>query len=506
MTQRKYLLLVFLMIAICAFVRFFMLTNQSLWFDEGQTLYYSGGSTFLESARRITETITSERFQPLYFVTLFFYRRAFGDSEFALRSLSAIFGIGAAIFLFLAVLLLFGRKRAFWSLTFFSVSSYAVYYSQEVRPYALSLFLISVQLFLFVKVVHAKDSPHETVWPWLFGIITCLAIFGSVFMLLFTFTLCLSDLIVYKDARWRLKVWMQVGLLSIPALFYHLYFFVSNQYRGPHATRLTQSIVENILFVPFGILVGQSFGPPMEMLRGEDRVQAALSYWPELLILFLIVMSIGISILLILREQAGANTIHRGDYLFVCVLLLSFFFSAGLAFLSNLNWQPRHAFSLALPAAILISLPFDEPENYGKELRKVFRYARLAVILLICLNLVSLFNYYFDKSYQRDDYRSVAKYLTAHSSIPSILLWGVPELLRYYGDVHTHDGRGLNKGNLSPEVRDMTNGADTVFLAINREFYWGRTNAVRDAMDSLYTSVDKRSFPYFSIYTFARRP
>jgi uncharacterized membrane protein len=506
MAQWKYLLLVSVIIAVCAFLRFFMLTNQSLWFDEGWSLYYSGGNTFLESMRRITETITSERFQPLYFVILFFYRQAFGDSEFALRSLSAIFGVGAAIFLFLTVLFQFGRKRAVWSLMFFSASSYAVYYSQEVRPYALLMFFISVQLFLFVMMQHANESPHRALWPRLFGVITCLGVLGSIFTLAFTAALCLSDLMVYRGGKRWLKWWAKVGLLSLPALLYHVFFFVSSQYKGPHTTGLTQPIVENILFVPFGILVGQSFGPPMEMLRGVDRVQVVLTYWPELLLLFLVIATIGVTILLIIRKQVAASSSSRADHLFVYVSVLSFFLSAGIALLSKFNWQPRHGFFLVFPAVVVFSLAFDEPEKYGKGFVKVFRFGQVAIILLILLNLVSVFNYYFDKNYQRDDYRSVAQYLTTRSSIPSILLWGMPELLEYYGDAHTIDGRDLNRRNLSPQVREMTNTADTVFLAISREFYWGRTNAVRDAMDSLYSYVDRRSFPYFSIYTFVRKP
>jgi hypothetical protein len=506
MTQRKYFMFVSLMIVFCAFLRFFMLTNQSLWFDEGWSLYYSSGQTLVDCLRKLTQTPNSEHYQPLYFVVLFFYRRLFGDSEFALRALSVIFGVGAATFLFFAALQFYGGKRALWSLVFFCVSSYAVYYSQEVRPYALLLFLGSIQLFLFAKVLHDNNSSHPALWRWLFGVVTCVEILASIFLLLFTLALSLSHLLVHRDGKHWIKLWPQVGLSCMPAAVYYIYFVLAARSMQPKATGLTQPIVQNILFVPYGILVGQSFGPPMEMLRGEDRIGVVFSYWPELLAVLLVVVTIGVSILLILHKQTRLHNPLRIDYLFVWLSVISFCLSALFSFLNRFNWQPRHAFFLVSPAAILISLPFDEPEKYGKEFRKLFRYARLAVIFLICLNLVSLFNYYFDKKYQRDDYRAVANYLTAHSSIPSILLWGMPELLQYYGDAHTIDGRGFNRRNVSPQVREITSDADTVFLAISREFYWGRTNAVRDAMDSLYTYVDKRSFPYFSIYTFVRRP
>ena len=132
------------------------------------------------------------------------------------------------------------------------------------------------------------------------------------------------------------------------------------------------------------------------------------------------------------------------------------------------------------------------------------------------LNIYSLFNYYFNKNYWRDDYRSAAQYLiknrnSSAQSAQSILLWGTTRLLKYYGDPLTLQGWNLGvklrkenfEGNWAEQVESFTNNADTVFIVVNREHFFPK-GSVERGMNDLYTLHSKVHFLYFNIYRFTR--
>ena len=110
MKQSKYYFTIFLIIVLSIFLRFFLLGNQSLWFDEGVSLILSDGS-FEENLSKILSRESGDKYQLLYFLLLFFWRSAFGDTEFAIRSLSALLGVGSVIAIFFTTLRIYGKNR-----------------------------------------------------------------------------------------------------------------------------------------------------------------------------------------------------------------------------------------------------------------------------------------------------------------------------------------------------------------------------------------------------------
>ena len=62
-------LFILCIIGVAALLRFYRLTNQSFWFDEGTTLNFTDSVDLVENARRLFRLSTGgERFQPLYYV------------------------------------------------------------------------------------------------------------------------------------------------------------------------------------------------------------------------------------------------------------------------------------------------------------------------------------------------------------------------------------------------------------------------------------------------------
>lgn len=79
MSKLKYCLITLLIILVGVGLRFFMLSDKSLWLDEGYSLYYSEGS-IQEIITRLLGTDTGDRFQPLYYLVLYYWRQLFGST------------------------------------------------------------------------------------------------------------------------------------------------------------------------------------------------------------------------------------------------------------------------------------------------------------------------------------------------------------------------------------------------------------------------------------------
>ena len=70
MQHLKYYFYALLTITLGVVFRFFLLTDKSLWLDEGFSLYYSQGENLQKIIARILGTDSGDRFQPLYYFTI----------------------------------------------------------------------------------------------------------------------------------------------------------------------------------------------------------------------------------------------------------------------------------------------------------------------------------------------------------------------------------------------------------------------------------------------------
>ena len=511
----RYYLLVVLVIILAVFLRFFMLTNQSLWYDESLSLSNSDASTLQETISRIFNIHNSDRFGSLYFIVLFLWRQAFGDSQFALRALSAILGVGSVVVIFFTTLRLYGKQHALWSSLILALSSFSIYYSQEVRSYSLLIFLASIQLYFFSQALVEKGV-NEGNSKWLFGISTATGLFANILMGIFSAALCLSHLVIYKNPRKWLKWWIPAAFFCLPVILYYLTLPGATKPESIPISRQGLPIVQNAIFAFYGILVGTTYGPPQEQLRYEDRIQIVLGYWPYLLILLIVAMVIFIALVITLLRNRNVSRDQRADYLFASLFITSYFFGLIFAMVTRMNWVPRHSFYLCLPLAILIPSTFIRKYRGRRNRAKRqirFQLPRIATTLLIILNIYSLFNYYFNKNYWRDDYRSAAQYLIKNqdSSTKSLMLRGHTGLLRYYGDTETLHAweylKELKKPHFDIVIGNLTNNADKVFIAVNREHKIdpNRKSLIEKAMSDSYTLNSKVDFTYIKIYEFVKK-
>ncbi|MEK0085310.1 glycosyltransferase family 39 protein [Benzoatithermus flavus] len=140
-----------------ALLRVLALGAESLWSDEGFTWWWAQQPLVeLWGANGRLETNP-----PLYY-TLQHLWLVFGDSETALRSLPALFGIATIPLAYAAGRVVGGRRAGLLAALLLATSAVHVYYSQEARAYTLLTAAATLAVLGFLRFLATNDPPPAT--------------------------------------------------------------------------------------------------------------------------------------------------------------------------------------------------------------------------------------------------------------------------------------------------------------------------------------------------------
>jgi mannosyltransferase len=135
------LLVVVIVLAVAAAIRFYRIGENSLWIDEGFSLWASR-----LPLREMWTVMSSDVHPPVYIAMLRGWSAVFGDTETALRSLSALAGVICAAVIFFAGRMIGGVRTGVIALGLYAISAEHVHYAQEARAYAWLSLAASVTL------------------------------------------------------------------------------------------------------------------------------------------------------------------------------------------------------------------------------------------------------------------------------------------------------------------------------------------------------------------------
>ena len=131
-------------------LRWFGLGRQSLYVDEIHTEFVSR----LSPSNLVHYLIRTSAHPPLYFLLEHYWRGLFGNSEYALRALSALFGtISLPVFYLFAKKILRDSIAAALAMWLFAFSLTQLWYSQEARTYELTSFFALVGLYALILLL-----------------------------------------------------------------------------------------------------------------------------------------------------------------------------------------------------------------------------------------------------------------------------------------------------------------------------------------------------------------
>ncbi|OPZ22938.1 MAG: FG-GAP repeat protein [candidate division BRC1 bacterium ADurb.BinA364] len=122
---------VFSLLAIAAAMQFWGLDKESFWFDEAMSWEFSDNCP-----GEVLEDTAKDVHPPLYYLGLYYWRKQFGDTDFALRAYSVFWSLLGLVGVFCLARDAFGRRAGLIALALGAVHPYWIYYAQETRMYA----------------------------------------------------------------------------------------------------------------------------------------------------------------------------------------------------------------------------------------------------------------------------------------------------------------------------------------------------------------------------------
>ena len=198
-------------IVMAAVFSFLYLDKPSLWLDESFSVAFASlGWAEFGSLVSSLETNMS-----LYYLLLKIWISIFGDSEFAVRSLSAMLAVLTVAIIYSFTLRLFNKRVALVAGLLLASNAYFIRYAQATRSYSLLLFLTAVSMFLFVLALE-KQKLRLYVWH---GVVNALVFYTHFLGVLVLIGQIVLVLMVPKEAVNLRRITISVTttvLLALP--------------------------------------------------------------------------------------------------------------------------------------------------------------------------------------------------------------------------------------------------------------------------------------------------
>ena len=177
----------------------FVNMRQSIWFDES----YSAYLTHFDFGK-IWSLTAADVHPPLYYFILKTWAHFFGHTDFAMRSLSTIFGAITILFVFLWVKYKYGKRAAIVSSFLLSISPIFVRYGEEMRMYT----LVTAILFAATYFMQLGIDTKQKKWWVVYGVLVALGMWTHYFMALAWFAHLIYLLWIYGKKFWTKKVFL----------------------------------------------------------------------------------------------------------------------------------------------------------------------------------------------------------------------------------------------------------------------------------------------------------
>lgn len=423
---------------------------QPLWADEGYSVYFAGLDMW-----SLIQATAADIHPPLYYFLLKGWMALFGAGDFGLRLLSVCLGVATVAFGYALAARLAGPRVAVLASLLLAVSPFHVYYSQEVRMYALAC-LLAVASTLFMRRVldgwlpaeeNADAAAPSSVNGGLLALVlyiitTTLALYSLYYAVFIPVAQTLFALAVL-GRRWRLVArWLALqGVLVVLYLpWATLAFDALTRYVAGKVAIESYAALDPLTFA-MQVFAALALGVP-----SAGRAWLSLGALPV----------IGLAVLGALGlprgndDEGGGKRASRDARLLAATLVLA---PVVLGYLVNLLWPfsptgfqrlflfclPFFTILVALGVLRLIPALTDLASRRGAATAKD-RYAGLVIGVLAAIGLVAglltLADFYLTPRYVRDDYRPLVSRMAQLGSpddaVVALYPWQLGFVRSYY--------------------------------------------------------------------------
>ncbi len=498
LTRSHLILLAILFLGL--FLRIYDLSGESIWFDEGYSIWVAK-LTLVQTA---VDATTQDMTPPLYYMILNLWVRLFGDSEFSVRFPSVIFGLFAILMIYKLASLMFNKEVGIISSFLLSISQFHIHYSQEARCYTLMALLALVSMYFFIKFQEKERSLTVSIG---YGLSSILLIYTHVYGLLiiiaqniYVFTLFVVS---WEDYKCDFKRWVSLQLILFVSFVPWLGFLLA---------KVSETVEEGFYAkVPSILSIITSFV--------EYSFGSSLSWLLSLLLLLLSLASLE-------RIKGGINwkdllnsienytlKITLLDVKKIYLLLVWLFTPIILPFvfsqLSTPIYVTRHTIAASLAFYILVAKGIKNINSH---------FARLAIMTIIAvLSLRVLFGYYYPHI-EKEQWREAAKYLDINAQAGDLLVFNCYLCQKWVFDYYSkkndmrkmaftkklqpsYDDKSINVKELIPSV----DGYSKIwYIQCLSEGYLDDKELIKKRLTEYYKLLDQKNFFAIEIYSFEK--
>jgi mannosyltransferase len=382
-------------------LRLFHLGTQSLWYDEGYSVYLAG-----KSLGQLTWETANDIQPPLYYYLLHFWLRAFGTSEAGVRSLSLLFGVLSLPLFYLLARRLFDERTGWVAAGLAALSPLHLWYAQETRMYTLLVALtLASSYLLWLALTEARPAARRWLWAgW--AVATVLALYTHYFAaFVVVFQVICAILAWWRQAQrtGATRVYEPLAALIIVVLAYTPWLpFLLGRYGSDTSYWAGQlKLDEAVRKVGISFSVGES-------------VVEEVGQW--LAVGFALALVVAVVALIWSRRGAlpGVNVASRGSGLIFLLLYLTVPIILLLATTySSPKFSARYAMPASPPFFILLAA------GWTRLTRKSIA-ARAVVLLMVAFVLGAMayadYSAFFDIRFTKPDFRGAVHWVEAHQA------------------------------------------------------------------------------------------
>lgn len=413
-TSRSHWVVLSVVLLAAALIRFWGLDSQSLWYDEGWSVHLAQ-----LPLRQALPLIASpgHTHPPGYYILLHLWVRLWGDGETAVRSLSALLGVGDVVLVYLLGSQIASRRTGILAAILLTLCPAHIVYSQEARMYALLSCALSAATLLMHRLA-TDDTPRQRQWLLvaLLVLAEAVAVYSHFVSFFSLASLNLWYLVssVARQKRGESVQWRNWLLSQVAVALAFVPWVPTLLARTSDHSALGAS---SIGMISFG-WQGWAF-----MLSGHIAMAGRSPHFAQTAQVAAIaaIALVGAAILISKRRREVALPLAMVVGPLLCTFALMSL---------RPGYHPRYIVAVAAPLAAIVGWAIDALWSKQRALRVV---ALLLPLPLLTAGALALYNHLGDATYHRDDARATSILLEEQFPVDTPILMDNDDwALRYY--------------------------------------------------------------------------
>ena len=462
------------LISLGTFLRYYDLDQLGLRLDETQSIWQASHSLDF-----IIAYMAKNVHLPLHNGMLHFWMQAFGSGESTVRMMALVPGVLTIPAIYFLAKEFLDKNKALITMFFCAISPYAVWYSREIRMYALLALVSTLSYLFFVKLLKS----NKIIFYAAYTLVNIVGIYTHYY-----FAFVLFSQVVFFFATWTSNElsenkWNNLIGLSISAGFLSLAFapwlniLLNTEGTGSFGPNLTEPNGFNVILSFFEFTFG--FQP-------DYLTSILIGLWPLFILLGFIFLT---------KRQDPFN-----DKIYL--LLIGTLLPVTIIFLISKVYKPVYLTRYLTPSTplFLVLLTWYLTEIKGKA-----KY--ILATLIACIMLYSLYNQrYHSDNPIKENYRDAIVYVNENATARDIIFISPP--YNVYPFSYYYDGfakvetipqwdKRFGIPNATPELVEsdterIRKGHARMFLLISEDLE--NAEIVKTHFDLSYKKLDKQQF------------